>query len=498
MSDRTSGETAGQTSQLETGFFSSIGNKLQSTYNLWFGPGIPQQQNAPENTEPRSLDYPVTVNLQRSPKVGEGITFKQLRQLSRSLDIMRAIIETRKDQVGKQTGQFRLKAEPDEVAQSRMQRTQKDPRIASLNQFMQYPDKEHDFATWTRMLMEEMLVLDAPAIWMRPNLIGELHSLRVMDGSTIKRVVDETGATPTPDMIWQDGPGGTVKVGTAYQLITKGLISAEFTTDELIYMPRNPSADRIYGYSPVEQVATIVLIGLRRMDFQLKAYTHGNMPMALIRCPETWTGEQIRKAQIWFDNLLEGKSEKRSKAIFIPNAEPVFPQAEVLKDEFDEWIARVIAYVFGVPPTPFIKQMNRATADNSSSAAAEEGEIPGLTWIKTVFDFWVNMKLGWMDIEWTWDDEEDENQLDQAKIDQIYCSIKVDAPSEIRARRGKAPLTAQQQAEIEANNPTPQPEIGAPEGSGGSDGGSGKGSNAGKGVSHTHNRSRKKGAEKFY
>ena len=33
------------------------------------------------------------------------------------------------------------------------------------------------------------------------------------------------------------------------------------------------------------------------------------------------------------------------------------------KDEFDEWLARIVCYAFSLPPTAFIRQVNRATAE---------------------------------------------------------------------------------------------------------------------------------------
>ena len=53
-----------------------------------------------------------------------------------------------------------------------------------------------------------------------------------------------------------------------------------------------------------------------------------------------------------------------------------FTKDALLKDDFDEWLARIICYAFSVPPTPFIKQTNRATADNASDTAQAEGLAP--------------------------------------------------------------------------------------------------------------------------
>lgn len=400
-------------------------------WDLWFGPGDPPVQNAPEGTEGRTFDYPYGYNIQRKPKYGEGaVTFDQLRALSRNLDVLRTVIETRKDEVCKQTGSF---VPMDENADP-----ETDPGSKALNDFFKYPDQEHDFKTWVRILLEEMYVLDAPAIWLRPNIGGELHSLRILDGSTIKRIIDENGCTPLPT--------NPEPYNTAYQQIIKGLVASEFTADELLYQPRNPAADRVYGYSHVEQIVTTILIGLRRMDHQLKLYTHGNIPTAFLMAPDNWTPEQMRRAQTWMDQLLSGNTDNRTKAIIIPNVKPDYPQKDVLKDEFDEWIARIVCYQFGVSPTPFIKQMNRATADDAAEAADEEGLEPAKTWLKSVFDSLARRLK--VQAEWQWDTIKDVDPLKQAQIDKIYLDEGVVLPDEVRENLGYDELTDEQRQQI--------------------------------------------------
>ena len=41
-----------------------------------------------------------------------------------------------------------------------------------------------------------------------------------------------------------------------------------------------------------------------------------------------------------------------------------------LKDQYDEWLARVICYAFSVPASAFITQVNRATSQTLRTQAA--------------------------------------------------------------------------------------------------------------------------------
>jgi hypothetical protein len=64
--------------------------------------------------------------------------------------------------------------------------------------FLGEPDRAngYSFAQWLSMLLEEVFVLDAAAIYPRRTYGGDLWSLEVLDGSTIKPLLDERGGRP--------------------------------------------------------------------------------------------------------------------------------------------------------------------------------------------------------------------------------------------------------------------------------------------------------------
>jgi hypothetical protein len=104
------------------------------------------------------------------------------------------------------------------------------------------PDRRRSFADWLRMLVEDMLVIDAATLYPRYTRGGSLYSLDIIDGATIKPLIGEDGRAPeAPD--------------PAYQQILHGVPAADFSADELLYLPRNMRAHKLYGLSPVEQIA---------------------------------------------------------------------------------------------------------------------------------------------------------------------------------------------------------------------------------------------------
>jgi hypothetical protein len=321
----------------------------------WFGPLAPMSPQAPADVAGRAFDFPSGYNLVTRPRAYEGTSFGELRALADSYDLIRLIVETRKDQIERLSWTVR--------ARDRAAAAKSDPRVAAIAALFACPDGVHPWTTWLRMVLEDLLVIDAPALYLRRTRDGRLCALEPLDGATIKRVIDDWGRTPAPP-------------DPAYQQVLKGLPAVDYTTDELLYLPRNPRVHKVYGFSAVEQVQMTVSIALRRQIWQLQYYTEGNIPEALIGVPDTWTPDQIRQFQGYWDSLHEGNTAQRRHAKFVPGgvAKTFIPTREpALKDPFDEWLARVVCYAFSVSPQPFVAQVNRATAETAQDAALAEG-----------------------------------------------------------------------------------------------------------------------------
>jgi hypothetical protein len=103
----------------------------------------------------------------------------------------------------------------------------------------------------------------------------------------------------------------------------------------------------------------------------------GNVPPGLLNAPDGWNVEQIRQFQEWFDSVLAGNPASRSRLVWGPAGTKYQPFKEApLKDEFDEWLARIVCYAFSLPSTAFTRQVNRATAETAQEAALAEGLAP--------------------------------------------------------------------------------------------------------------------------
>ncbi len=366
-------------------------------------------------------DYPVGVNTIYTPRSYEAISFAELRRLADAHDITRLAIETRKDQLERLDWAIRVKS-------ARTARPDAASRVAAVAEFWRRPDGERSFATWLRALMEDLLVLDAPVLELRRNRGGALIGLDIVDGATIKLLVDETGRRPRPP-------------APAYEQVIKGRPWKLLTSDELLYLPRNPRPHKAYGFGPVEQIVMTVNIALRRQVMQLQHFTEGNVPPGLLNAPDGWNVEQISQFQEWFDSVLAGNTGSRTRLVWGPSGAryQAFKEAPY-KDDFDEWLARIVCYAFSLPPTAFIRQMNRATAESSQDTAATEGLAPLMLWVKRLADHVTQDLLGHPDLEFAWGDLTPADPAEQAKIIDTYVRDGVYAVNEARELLGLDPV----------------------------------------------------------
>lgn len=404
---------------------------IRGNEGAWFGPDqplAPLADRKEDQTTGRIFDYPVGWNIRTTKRGGAPVTFEQLRGLADGYDLLRIVLETRKDQLAKMDWTIRPKGSDDET-----------PASKAAMDFWQRPDKERDWDGWLRMLLEEMYVTDAATIYPRRTLGGEIWSFDLLDGSNITRLIDALGRTPMPP-------------NAAYQQILKGVPAVEYTADELFYRPRNPRVWKLYGFSPVEQIITTVNIALRRQVNQLTYYTEGNSASLIFAVPETWNPDQIAMMQKWWDDLTTKGRDYRAR--FIPGGvKPYDTKEAALKDEFDEWLARIVCFAFSIEPTPFVKQTNRATAETSRQQSLEEGIAPIQKWVKGRIDECL-IAQGMADLEFRWVEEEAVDPLVKAQINKLYLDAKVLTADEVRADIGRDPLTDEQRAEL-----TPEPVV---------------------------------------
>jgi hypothetical protein len=335
-------------------------------------------------------------------------------------------------------------------------------RIEDIETFFKRPDYELSFRPWLRSLLEDVLVIDAPTLYADRDRFGSLVRLEVIDGATIKKVIDDRGRTPRP-IRWTGAPFmwngmqinrdnyaalgfkvyGELIYAPSYQQILKGLPAVDYTTRDIYQRVLNPRPHKIYGASPVQFVMTTVNIAMRRQFSQFQYYQEGNEPSALYTLPASWTPDQVERWQNYWDNLLAGDLGRRrqmkfiagdGKSAYVPLKEPP------LKSEFDEWLCRVIAFAFSYPATAFVHQVNRATAEQHEAQAEKEGLEPLKQWFQDLANEVIEREFNSADLEFSWAEEDAIDPVKQAEMLCSYVDRGILSVDEARERLGEEPI----------------------------------------------------------
>lgn len=395
----------------------------------FFGPSQPVQPVAPEEVKGRRLDYPTGFNLNYTPRKegasAQNLDFATLRRVSDpaqgGLDMVRLCIETIKDTVSGLEWHITPRDEDE-------QEDLHQEKIKAITKRLNRPDGNLSWSAWIRPILEDHLVIDQPAIYIRKSPDGKVL-LDPIDGALIKLLIDPAGRTPYPPF-------------AAYQQQIKGLPAVDYSTEELIVPIYNRRSNKVYGYSRVEQIVNIINLGLRRQLSQIEYWTVGNVPDMLIGVPETWNVDQIGQYQQWFDSILSGNSGERRKARFVPSDAKPYPVSEPpLKGELDEWVARIVSYAFSVPHDWAVKEMNRATAETSAITAKEQGLEPIKKWIAGFIDEILEKAFDAPELRFTWEEHSSVDPKTQMDILRVAVGFdQIMTVNEAREQLGLGPI----------------------------------------------------------
>lgn len=394
-----------------------------------FPAGDPLPPSMPHGAPARAHVPPPFANLVTRPRVTPGVPltpFEQLRALA-DFDLVQLALQDCRGQILGMEWTIAPRAEFSDKADA-MQ-----GEIDAARQFVEMPDPlaRMDFGTWIGSVVDEIYTTDALTLMPRRAINGSPLGLWQVDGATIVPLVTSEGRMPAPPI-------------AAYQQIVHGIPETEFTADEMWYLPRNKRPNTPYGRSNVEQVIWTVNLAMRRYLDDLSYYQHGNLPDALYRVPATWSAQQIKEFQADFDDVLSGRSDRRSgSARFVPGG----PDSGLIETrtrqwvpEFNEWLARVICWAFQVSPLPLVRLMNRGTAETSEESGLEGGVWPIAQFIARILNRYIRTELGLTRVEFCWQTEEVEDAAVVYQRNMAYVHGGALTFNELRAAIGEDPF----------------------------------------------------------
>jgi hypothetical protein len=336
-----------------------------------FTPGVPIVPGAINNLradgrpDPRRYEYQVAQNINITET--RLVPFKTLRSAADQIDIIRRCVEVMKhkvvglewDIVLAPDAAEKVMAETGEKTYTRameMAKAKYSDEINRARKFWEVPDLSNGmvFTDWLNMAAEEILVLDAWAIWPQMNVKGDLLGLQILDGSTIKPLIDDRGMRPLPpypafQQILYGFPRSEFSAATE-----ETEADGEFSSDELSYLVRNRRTNTMYGYSPVERSLALADIYLRRQQWIRAEYTDGVIPELILKSDGVFTPDQLKAYENVLNDYLSGMTENRKRASILPQGlDPIQLEGygEKFKDTLDDYLVTAICGHFGVQPS---------------------------------------------------------------------------------------------------------------------------------------------------
>jgi len=401
----------------------------------WNGPGEAPAPNVPEGSDTRGWPYPVLWNSSgdaRSSKAREtsgGVSFPDFETLSKQVHV-RAAAETVKNTQCKKEWVFSLRPLPGEQPMDVAARAAGDQRLVEIATFFERPDGEHDLPEWVRLLLEDLLINDAPTAYNIRRNNGKPYEIEIFSGATIKPLLAPDGRLPR-------GPEQE-----AYQQWLYGQAGEKFTRAEMIYAPRNPRPGKAYGCGPVEQLLFHINLALRKDLQRLATYTEGNIPAGMLPMPSTWSSKEIAQWFAEFNLFVKGIPSELAKFIPIPGGTgtPIFPALESVKDQWEESWIRLVCFGFDIPVQALVKEMNRATAEVGRDSAMQDGQAGYTDWVRRFLNRVIRDWFGYPDIIAIPKIEADVEAKTQADIDHLEILDGTLQVNEKRQRMGRPPF----------------------------------------------------------
>lgn len=425
--------------------------------NPIFPMGIDEIPDGSERPPPRRFPYPVAWNMPVGVPGGEGLgklaDFTTLRLLAEYSSIARACIQLRKAEIrGLAWSIVPTKDAAKSMRGNDDEHSDFSNRKAEAVKFFSRPDPNYsDFSSWLDAALETVFVLDALSIYLQPTrvkgkgLLGSsLAALCLIDGSTIRPLVDVHGARPRPPApAFQQYIYGVPRV----DLMT--IISGDdedelkepvtaYRGDQLMYLPMSPRDWSPYGQAPAERCIIPIMASLQRQNYQLQYFTEGTVPSVFVSPGDVnMTPQQVANLQNTL-NAIAGDPSWKHKMIVLPGGSNIQPMHQTaLADQFDEIIAVQVCMGYDVMPmelgiSPKVSTTQSSGASNQMAKANKsindrKSLKPLLSFLKTsIFDQVLQQICGCPDMEWKWEgleEGDDEADLVNNLITQVNAGL---------------------------------------------------------------------------
>ncbi len=321
---------------------------------------------------PRQWSFPVGYNIAQYPRATEQTSFAQLRSLAALYDGAQLCERVYFDMLGRLEAHVTPRTESivegEHATSPQLRETAR-----RIEGFLESPDRSQDLRAWLVAFVRDPLEIDAVAVYTRRTRGGDLYALELVDGTTIKPLLDGAGRTPASP-------------AAAYQQFLYGAPAGWYSRDEMDYIRETARTESPYGISRIERIVLRMNQALRKQSFDLARFTDGATPLGLIQPPDglSWTPEQLESFERAFNGLLAGSDRMRVRARALP---PGATWRALAGDdplvEFDRFLLNVTVAAFGLTMDElgFTSDSNRSVGQSQENVVYRRAVAPIVTLI---------------------------------------------------------------------------------------------------------------------
>ncbi len=420
--------------------------------------------------DPRFFQYPVAWNLPTGPRVYEPISFDMLRSIAHDVDAVRSAIQLLKDEIV--AVPFTIKVKDPDRARQMGHDWLRDERIQIAN-FFERPDPHQglEIDDWLKLILEEVLTTDALSLYPLRTLAKDgatppggaiktdLVALQIIDGATIKPLIDLRGGRPLPPYpAFQQYLYGVPRSEfTAHA--AQGMLPTEydpnanmdFTTEQIIYKPYTRRANSVYGFPPVEQVVFTAITYLRRETWWQSYFNESDLPAMFLVGGQDWSVDQLERWEQALHSLLAGDPSFRWRVKAIPYGSKVEQIKQPNFDvSFDEYLLKVIAMIFRLTTSELFGMSSksglggRGFLEEQAQVQDRKAVWPYRRWLERLLTRVITLDFHQPDLCFEFDDKSLADASKQAQIDDLYIKNGTRAIREIRDDHGWGDLGLEQ------------------------------------------------------
>ena len=290
----------------------------------------------------------------------------------------------------------------------------------TVKRLFEHPNNtDTSFRIFLELLLEDLLVFDAGVLVKNYNYHGELAELYTIPGQEVKLYRNEDGTAP-------EAPEA------AYVWENQGVLRAEFTNDELLYIIQNPQHTG-YGLSPLEVAAYVITASLYADEYNIEYFKHSNVPPGVLNLGESVTEDQRQIFQKMWENEVLGKggahkivfASGSDKMQFIPMRVQTNQDMQMM--EYLKWTTSIKCACYGLCPQDigFVLDFGKANLESQVELSQSRGVKNILNLLQSYFnEEIVKTEFQFKDVKFAWQTEEAKENIQVAQIDKMDIDSK--------------------------------------------------------------------------